>query len=55
MSEIRKSPECGEITMEMWSAGIEAFHKWNPETEEPAAMVAAVYWAMESIKRQKSP
>lgn len=37
---------CPAIPLSVWEAGIKAFERWDPETEEPEAMVASVYWAM---------
>jgi hypothetical protein len=37
-----------EITMEMLRAGYDAFSAWNPQSEEPEGMLAAVYCAMQT-------
>jgi hypothetical protein len=35
-----------EITPEMIRAGVDAYLRWNPEDEEPEALVAEVFYSM---------
>lgn len=37
----------GELSLEMVLAGVAAFRRWNPDAEEPAALVVEVYYAMQ--------
>lgn len=34
------------VTLEMIRRGVDAFFAWNPKSEEPEALVMAVYCAM---------
>lgn len=48
-SEIGKPAAPRRITIEMWTAGVAAYERWDPEKDEPEAMVAAVFWAMSEV------
>ena len=45
--EIDASPDAKpQITMAMLRAGRTAYENWDPDTEDPILLIAAVYWAM---------
>lgn len=41
-----KNSELPRVTINMITAGMAAYRRWNPEEEELPLMVAAVFWAM---------
>jgi len=49
------SPVIPEITMAMLRAGEEALRAFDPEKEEDAALVAAIYWAMDAARVNCAP
>jgi hypothetical protein len=40
------------VTLEMIRRGLDKFFGWDPETDEPAAMVIAVYCAMAKVAKE---
>jgi hypothetical protein len=46
------APDEIEVPLEMIRRGVDEFFGWNFETEEPEALVIAVYCAMEKIRRR---
>lgn len=44
-----------EITMAMLRAGEEVLRAFDPEEEEDAALVAAIYWAMDAARVNLAP
>lgn len=43
-----------EITPQMLRAGVAAYFRWNAKIEEEEALVASIYFAMETTKRSGS-
>jgi len=48
----RQASKVPTLTMQMLSAGCEAFRAWDPNEEEPEALIVAIYFAMAEEARK---